>query len=316
MPDDSEHLPVTVFGPDPLLSITIEASGATDQVHVHAAGQGVWVARMTAELGAWPILCGFLGGETGAALFALLEALPGERRVVHTAGFSGSYVVDRRSGDRRLVANAVRPAPQRHEVDDLVAATCAAALDSALLVLCNPFPGEGLPDEVYETLAADVRAAGVPVIVDLSTPRLDRVLPYGPDLVKLNDWELAEYLRGPVGGRQAFDGARRLLQSGARAVAVTRADAPILVLAGDAEAFEIVPPVLPRGFREGCGDAMMGAVAAGWARGLPLREALVLGAAAGSANFLRHGLGTGGRQLVEQLVDRVTVRPVTVRALD
>jgi 1-phosphofructokinase len=313
MSDSREHLPVTVFGPDVLLSITIEASGAVDQVHVHAAGQGVWVARMAAELGAWPILCGFLGGETGAALRALLEVLPGERRVVHTAGFSGSYVVDRRTGERHLVANAARPAPQRHEVDDLVAATCAAALDSAVLVLCNPFPGEGLPDEVYETLAADVRAAGVPVIVDLSTPRLEHVLPQRPDLVKLNDWELAEYVRGPVDGRHALDGARRLLEAGARAVAVTRADAPILVLAADQEPFEIVPPVLPRGFREGCGDAMMGAVAAGWARGLPLREALVLGAAAGSANFLRHGLGSGSRRLVEKLADRVVVRPLTVR---
>ncbi|HTP18233.1 MAG TPA: PfkB family carbohydrate kinase [Solirubrobacteraceae bacterium] len=314
MSDDREHLPVAVFGPDPLLSITIEAAGAAEQVHVHAAGQGVWVARMAAELGAWPILCGFLGGETGAALLPLLEAVPGERRVVHTTGFSGSYVVDRRTGERRLVANGARPAPQRHEVDDLVAATCAAALDSKALVLCNPFPADGLPDEVYETLAADVRAAGVPVIVDLSTPRLDRVLAYRPDVVKLNDWELAEYVRGPVDGRRALDGVRRLVAAGARAVALTRADAPILVLAEDDEAFEIVPPMLPRGFREGCGDAMTGAIAAGWARGLQLRDALVLGAAAGSANFLRHGLGTGSRQTVEQFAERVTIRPLTVSA--
>ena len=314
MPHATEQLPVAVFGPDPLLSITIEASGSVDQVHVHAAGQGVWVARMAGELGAWPILCGFLGGETGAALLPLLEALPGERRVVHTAGFSGSYVVDRRTGVRRLVANGARPVPQRHEIDDLVAATCAAALASEVLVLCNPFPGEGLPADVYETLAADVRAAGVPVIVDLSTPRLDHVLTHRPDLVKLNDWELAEYVRGPVDGHRALDGARRLLAAGAAAVAVTRADAPILVLAGDDDAFEIVPPELPFGFREGCGDAMMGAIAAGWARGLGLREALVLGAAAGSANFLRHGLGTGSRPVVEQLAERVTVRPIALGA--
>jgi fructose-1-phosphate kinase PfkB-like protein len=54
-------------------------------------------------------------------------------------------------------------------------------------VVCNPFPADGLPDDVYETLVADVREAGIPVIVDLSSPRLDRTLPYRPDLVKLND---------------------------------------------------------------------------------------------------------------------------------
>lgn len=310
MHSSPEHLPVTVFGPDPVLSVTIERSGDADEVHVHAAGQGVWVSRMAAELGAWPILCGLLGGETGHALAPLLEALPGERRIVYTAGFSGSYIVDRRTGDRRLVATAGRPPPHRHEVDDLVAATCAAALDSAVLVLCNPFPAEGLPEDVYETLVADVRAAGVPVIVDLSSPRLERTLPYCPDLVKLNDWELAGYVHGPVEGQRGLDAARQLQAAGARAVAVTRAEKPILVVADDGDPFEIVPQPLPRGFREGCGDSMMGAIAAGWARGLSLREALVLGAAAGSANFLRHGLGTGTREVVEQLARHVVTRPL------
>src|SRR5689334_23142474 len=154
---------VTVFGPDPLLSVTIERAGAADEVHVHPAGQGVWVARMAAEFGARPILCGFLGGETGEALSPLLESLPGERRMVRTAGSSGSYVVDRRSGERRGVATAPRPAPHRHEIDDLVALTCVAALESMVLVVCNPFPADGLPDDVYETLVADVREAGTPV---------------------------------------------------------------------------------------------------------------------------------------------------------
>lgn len=303
---------VTVFGPDPLLSVTIEAGGASDDVHVHAAGQGVWVARMAGELGAWPILCGFIGGETGRALVPLLEALPGERRMVHTTGSTGSYVVDRRSGERQILASATRPAPDRHEVDDLLAVTCAAALDSKVLAVCNPMAPDGLPDEVYETIVADVRAAGVPVIVDLSGARLERALAHGPDLVKLNDWELAAYVRGPVDGPHALAAAQALQAAGAQAVAVTRAQAPILVLEADEEPYEIVPQPLPRGHHEGCGDAMLGAIAAGLARGLSMREALVLGAAAGSANFLRSGLGTGKRVVVEQLVRHVAVRPLRV----
>ena len=302
--------PVAVFGPDPLLSVAIESRGDGDDVHVHAAGQGVWVARMAAELGARPILCCLSGGETGAVLAPLLDALPGERRAIATVGSTGSYVVDRRSGGRQVVATALRPAPQRHEVDDLVAATCAAAFGSAALVMCNPFPPDGLPDEVYETIAADVGAAGIPILVDLSSPRLDRTLPYGPELVKLNDWELAEYVSGPVDGQRALSAARRLVEAGAANVVVTRGEGPILVLPSAGEPFEIVPPRLPRGYREGCGDAMMGAIAAGWTRGMSLRDALVLGAAAGSGNFLRHGLGTGKRAVVEELTQRIAIRPL------
>jgi 1-phosphofructokinase len=310
MPTELECPRVAVFGPDPLLSVAIEACGSGDEIHVHAAGQGVWVARMAAELGTRPVLCCMLGGETGITLRPLLDALPGERRAVITSGCSGSYVVDRRTGQRRVAAVSLRPAPTRHEVDDLVAATCAAALGSAVLVMCNPYPVEGVPAEVYETVIADTRAAGIPVIIDLSSPRLDRALASEPDVVKLNDWELAEYVRGPVDGPRALDAVRRLIDAGAHAVALTRAEAPILVLSGDDELFEIVPPRFSHGFREGCGDAMTGALAAGLARGLPLRDAMVLGAAAGSGNFLRHGLGTGKRETVQELARTVVVRPV------
>jgi 1-phosphofructokinase len=299
---------VAVLGPDPLLSIAIESRGAGDDLHVHPAGQGVWVARMVAELGAWPVLCCLLGGETGTTLDALLSRLPGERRAVHTSGPNGSYVVDSRSGERSVLATQFRPAPERHELDDLIAMTCAAAMDSRALVVCNPYPPEGIPNELYETVVADVQSAGVPVIVDLSTPRLDATLAQRPDLVKLNDWELAEYVRGPVDGSLALTAARRLLDAGARAVAVTRAEAPILVAPDDCAPYEIIPPPFPRGHREGCGDSMTGAVAAALARGLPLRDALVLGAAAGSTNYLRHGLGTGRRVVIEQLARHVKVR--------
>jgi 1-phosphofructokinase len=302
---------VAVLGPDPLLSIAIESRGTADDVHVHAAGQGVWVARMAAELGAWPVLCCLLGGETGATLAGLLSRLPGEQRAVHTSGASGSYVVDDRSGERAVVATMFRPPPERHELDDLIAATCAAAIDSSALVICNPYPVEGIPTELYETVVADVQSAGVPVIVDLSTPRLDATLAQRPDLVKLNDWELAEYVCGPVDGPLALAAAQRLLDAGARAVAVTRAEAPILVATADCAPYEIVPPAFPRGHREGCGDSMTGAVAAALARGLPLRDALVLGAAAGSTNYLRHGLGTGRRAVIESLARHVKVRELS-----
>lgn len=299
---------ITIFGPDSLLSVTVEARGSEDEIHLHAAGQGVWVARMAAELGATPVLCSFLGGETGRILLPLLERIPGMVRITSTSGVSGSYLTDRRQGERSVLATALRPAPQRHEIDDLVSATVSAALGSSLLVLCNPYPADGLPDDVYEWIAADVKSAGIPVLVDLSSPRLDRTLPFRPDLVKLNDWELAGFVSGSVEGPRMLEAARSVRAAGAAAVAVTRADAPIVVVSGDDKPFEIVPPAFPSGFPEGCGDTMMGAIAAATARGLPLREALVLGAAAGSVNFLRRGLGTGRRAAVEELAARIEVR--------
>jgi 1-phosphofructokinase len=311
MSDPTTPFRVAVFGPDPLVSVTIEAEGEADDVHLHPAGQGVWVARMAGELGAWPILCGFIGGETGVVLRGLLERLRGSHRLISTAGSSGCYITDRRRDERELIATNLRRPPHRHEVDDLVASACATALSSDVLVVCNPFPTEGFPAQAYGTVVADVRAAGIPVIVDLSSPRLEHTLPFGPNLVKLNDWELAEYVCGRVDGEHALPAASRLIEAGANAVAVTRAEGPILVVSADEEPYELVPPAFPSGYREGCGDAMTGAIAAAWARGASLREALVLGAAAGSGNFLRHGLGTGHADVVAELAERVVARPLS-----
>ena len=58
-----------------------------------------------------------------------------------------------------------------------------------------------------------------------------------------------------------------------------------IVLHGE-QAWRLTPPRFEEGFREGCGDAMMGALAAAWARGESFERAVVLGAAAGAAAAL------------------------------
>ncbi|MGB7587895.1 MAG: PfkB family carbohydrate kinase [Solirubrobacterales bacterium] len=303
---------VAVFGPHPMLSITIEALTADggDDIHVHAAGQGVWVARMAAELGAAAVLCGFIGGETGTALRPLLDQLPIELRLIESSSASGCYIHDRRSGERVPLSQSASLPPSRHEIDDLFSIACAAALDSNVLALCGPYPGEALPLELYGNLVADVRANGTPVIVDLSSPRLDSALEGEPDVVKINDWELAKFISGPVDTDVRFRAAaERLLEAGARAAIVTRAEEPALVLRGD-DAWLLTPPRFERGAREGCGDSMMGAMAACMADGRSWEETLRIGAAAGAANFLRHGLGSADRAVVDDLARRVELHQV------
>ena len=300
---------VAIFSPDPLLTITIEArDGDADEVHLHAGGQGVWVARAAGELGAHPILCALTGGETGAVLEGLLAREPGERRLVARAR-SGCLVFDRRSGDREVVAATMPDTPTRHELDDLFSLTCAAALQADALVICNPYPPEAWPLDVYANLAADAAANGTRVLVDLSSPRLDSALKGRPFVVKINDWELAEYVYGPVDGpERLLAAATRLREAGAENVIVTRGEEPALVLHGDEPSW-LVPPRFDRGAREGCGDTMMGALAAGLALGHPWDEAVITAAGAGAVNFLRRGLGTGSRPVIEQVAGRVELTP-------
>jgi 1-phosphofructokinase len=145
--------------------------------------------------------------------------------------------------------------------------------------------------------------------VDLSSPRLDSALEGRPYLVKINDWELAEFVRGPVDGPERLRAAaEQLRERGAANVIITRGGEPALVLHG-ARASWLVPPSFDRGAREGCGDTMMGALAAGLALGRRWEPALVTAAAAGAVNFLRHGLGSGERSVIEAVAEEVELRP-------
>jgi 1-phosphofructokinase len=300
---------VAVLGSHPLLSITIERRGAgEDDIHVHAAGQGVWVARMVGEMGAYPILCSFCGGETGSLLGPLLDELPGEVRRVGTNTTSGCYVVDRRAGERDMIAHAWSDPPARHEIDDLFSVTCTAALDAHVLVLCGQVPPEALPVEFYGRLVANTRAHGTQSIVDMSPPRLNGALEGGPDVVKLDEWQLGEFVGHSVENPDEFrSAAEKLLERGARSVIVTQGAEPALVLR-DGAAWTLAPPRFEGGAPEGTGDSMVGALAAALAQGLGWEDSLRLAAAAGAANFLRHGLGTGSHGIVEELVDRVELR--------
>lgn len=303
---------IAIFAPHPLLTVTIEPEGVEHHsIHFHAGGQGVWVARAAAALGAAPVVCGLLGGESGGLLMPLLEQMLGREklRLVPTATASGCYVTDRRSGERELVAMSVSDPPSRHELDELFSVTCAEAIDCGWLVVTNPMPGGSLPLELYGDLIADVRANGCKVLVDLSSPRLDSALRGEPDIAKCNDWELAGYVRGPVDtDARLLAAAGRIQEAGAATVLVSRGEQPALVL-HEGVAWQLTPPRFDHGFREGCGDAMVGAMAAAMAGGADIERTLAIGAGAGAANFLRHGLGDVSREVVEQLAESVRLEP-------
>ena len=300
---------VTVFSSHPLLGITIERRGEDqDDVHLHPAGQGVWVARMAAELESHPILCGFIGGETGTVLRPLLDQLEAELRLVHTEDATGTYVVDRRSGERDLVATAWSEPPSRHEIDDLFSVSIAAALESEVLVVCGSVPQGVLPPDLYGNLVADAHLGGAMTIVDLSPPALNSALEGRPDFVKLSTWQLGQFIEDEANEPEHITaGARRVLDAGAGCVMVTRGGDPALIMTGDMT-WELIPPRFRRGAPEGSGDSMVGALAATLARGKGIEDALRWGAAAGAANFLRHGLGTGSRDVVSDLFPRVELR--------
>jgi 1-phosphofructokinase len=299
-----------VFAPAPIVTVSVELrSDGDDEIHVHAGGQGVWVARLLAKLGVEAVLCATLGGETGG----LLRHLSVRERVrlasIAVAGSNGAYVHDRRTGERDAVATMPSSPLTRHEVDDLYGLALTEGLAADLTVLTGPQDDDVVPDDVYRRLAGDLRTNGRPVVADLSGRRLEAALAGGLDLVKVSDDELRRDGRLDRAGSLGA-AIRDLAAAGADQVVVTLGDERSVALVDGV--FHLVrAPTVEALDPTGAGDSFTAATVAALVSGAPLLDSLARGSAAGATNVARRGLASGRHEVVEALTERVTIEPLS-----
>jgi 1-phosphofructokinase len=302
-----------VFAPDPLLTVTVEAGSAGDEIHLHAGGQGFWVAQMIANLGVEVSVCGPFGGESGRVVRTLVEQDDHiSLRAIETVGSNGVYIHDRRGGERVMVAEAPPDPLDRHESDDLYGAALVGGLEARVAVLAGPGPWTTpvLSPDHYRRLAGDLRANGTAVVADLSGEPLTFALEGGLTVLKVSHEQLLEDGRVEKAAEEELVEAMfELRRQGAEHVLITRAEEPALALFGDG-AVTIGAPSVEVVDHRGAGDSMTAGLAAGLAAGMDMLDALRLGAAAAVLNVTRRGLATGGRREIERLAGHIELQPL------
>lgn len=303
-----------VVAPTSILMVEIEPAqgsgedaGTLAEVHVHAGGQGLWVATMANALGARVDVCGPFGGEAGAILRQLVSAQGiGVTSVPYEEG-SAALVHDRRSGERsELAAMPARPL-SRHESDELFGTALVAGAEADVCVLTGVQPADVLPPTFFGRLAHDLREAGARVVADLSGEAALAVAAHAPALLKMGHDEVVETgLAADDSLASLRAAAEGLVSEGVGTVVVSRADEPTLVVREDG-AWSVRTPSLEAVDHRGAGDSMTAGIAVALGRGEPVLDAVRLGAAAGTLNVTRRGLGTGHRAQIERFAGQVEV---------
>jgi 1-phosphofructokinase len=300
---------LVVMAPSLMLEISLERSPADEtEIHLHAGGQGFWVARMAHGLGAQVRLCTTLGGESGEVLRGLVERTGFALQAVRSGHFTASYIEDRRGEERTELGATPVPPLGRHEIDELYGMTLAAGLDSDGVLITGPRTEDQLDRDFYRRLVGDLRTNGVFVGADLSGEALKAAIEPGLDFLKVSDEELVgSGLAADSQTKTLIEAMGTLADTGVERLVVSRGDEPGLAMHGGLVRQLNYPPLEPLEPR-GTGDSIFAGVATQLIGGADWDEAIRIGTAAGTLNVTRRGLGKGNANDIHALADRIELR--------
>jgi 1-phosphofructokinase family hexose kinase len=284
-------------------------------------GKAIHAAMVARALGAETHLVAPAGGRRGELLRDLLAAeglessllaVAAETRATHT-------LVDADLGDR-IEIHDPPGALQPVDCDELVAATRVRGSAARVVVVSGGLP-PAAPHDLHARLLTAAREGDAFTILDTSSVEAFELgLGAAPDLVKPNLAELAALLgEGAASERDAPMAslaalADRLRENRAGAVWLSLGERGSLLVSA-AGSLHLSAPAQRIVNAVGCGDALVGGLAAGIARGLELADAAALGAAAAADKLGRLSSGQVERAAVERLLALVRRSPVPAEAV-
>lgn len=262
--------------PNPAIDLTWRVArlqpGATHRVPTgasRAGGKGLNVARALHTTGHDVVALTTAGGPTGEEFRADLEAAGIPHRLIATAAATrrSIAIVDETGGETTILNELGAPlAPA--ESTALADAALELGRSARAVAISGSLP-PGFGPEELGALVARLVEGGVPVVVDTSGPGLLAAARAGADALKPNREELA----GATGLADPVEGARSLIELGARLVLVSLGEEGLLLVPRNGRPVHARLRRVLRGNATGAGDAAVAAIAAAVASGADLWSA-------------------------------------------
>jgi 1-phosphofructokinase len=272
-----------------------------------AGGKGINVAAFLAGGPAPVTATGFLGMDNAQVFEALFRARGIQDRCLRLSGSSrvNIKVVDRAGG---AVTDLNLPGLRVPEgaMERLTAMLDALAADNGCFVLAGSLPA-GVPEDVYATLTARLRARGCRVAVDTSGAPLRHAMAAKPDFVKPNAHELSELLGRPLPDRAEVVRAARELHATGIGLVVVSLGADGAIFVAREGALVAVPPRVEVASTVGAGDALVSGVVAARLAGSDLETCARRATAFAAGKLAQVGPVPPPPERVEALMRAVTI---------
>ena len=270
-----------------------------------AGGKGLNVSRLLQSMGASSTAVAVLGGRTGQWLQDELQRLGIRTDIVWIRGETRTnFSVVTPFHETYLKVNERGPSLSEAEKKELLDRIHSLARRGDWWVLSGSLPS-GMSDDLYALILDVLNQHEAQVILDTSGAPLRLACAERPYLVKPN-LEEAQVLTGlsmttPV---EVSLAAARIRDLGAQNVVISMSKAGALLQTSKGT-WMVRNPTIEEQNPIGAGDAMVGGLVWALAQGLPWKEAVRWGAAAGTATASLAGTAVGSRQQIEELFVQV-----------
>ncbi|MFJ4373555.1 1-phosphofructokinase [Pseudomonas japonica] len=298
---------------NPALDVTVSLDalrpGAVNRAsaqHSHAAGKGLNVAQVLADLGHQLSVSGFLGVDN----LGPFEALISQR------GFVDGFI--RVPGETRSNIKLVEAGGQVTDINGPGPQVDAAARDALLQRLDQLAPGHdavvvagslprGITPQWLEQLLLRLNGMGLKVAFDSSGAALDAGLRATPWLIKPNVEELGEAVGQPLSGlAQQREAAQRLLDQGIAHVVVSQGEQGVNWFSRDG-LLHGVPPQVTVASTVGAGDSLLAGMLHGLLAAEPAPQTLRRATAIAAQAVSQIGFGINDRAQLARLETEVVI---------
>ncbi|WP_411386477.1 1-phosphofructokinase [Pseudomonas sp. MPB03] len=302
---------------NPALDLTVELArlepgqvNRSDGMHAHAAGKGVNVAQVLADLGHTLTVSGFLG-EDNAQVFETLFAQRGfVDAFIRVPGETRSNIKLAEQDGRITDLNGPGPMVDEAAQQALLARLEQIAPGHDVVVVAGSLP-RGVSPQWLRALILRLKKLGLNVALDTSGEALRVALAAGPWLIKPNTEELADALGCEVVSEAAqAQAAQRLHAQGVEHVVISHgAEGVNWFSVGSA--LHASPPKVTVASTVGAGDSLLAGMLHGLLSADTPEQTLRTATAIAAMAVTQIGFGIHDTALLASLEQGVRVRPLT-----
>ena len=275
----------------------------SDTVLTHAAGKGVNVAQVLADLGHQVTVGGFLGEDNPQAFEALIARRGFADAFIRVPGETRSNIKIAEQDGRVTDINAPGPLVSEQAQQALLDQLTRIAPGHDAVVVAGSLPRGVTPQWLHGVLV-QLKHLGLKVALDTSGEALRAGLQAGPWLVKPNTEELADALAN------AADAISQLHQQGVEHVVVSDGAAGVSWYSPGAS-LHATPPKVAVASTVGAGDSLLAGMLHGLLSGEAPEHTLRRATAIAAMAVTQIGFGISDDAQLAHLESGVVVRPLT-----